>query len=166
MTELGHFCGEKWKKTIAHSNVANFEEEKPQRNWRTFELVSTNQNKASCQFEPIRTEQSWRSIWSVNHSNRISVYNNKEGLRIAGFFQGFWLRISTDFLENGWCLLLSVSICRFSWHVIKNFALLPYSGRTTCDRSRLNFRAIFERKEKLRWTQRNVLISPQAKVNV
>lgn len=90
------------------------------RNWRTFELLSTNQNKASCQSKPIRVEQSWRSIWSVKHSNRISVYNNKEGLRILVFLQGFLLRISTDFLENGWRLLHSVSICCFSWCVILN----------------------------------------------
>lgn len=141
------------------------EAKKPQRNWRTFELLSTNQNKASCQSEPIRVEQSWRSIWSVKHSNRISVYNNKEGLRILVFLRGFLLRISTDFLENGWRLLHSVSICCFSWCVLLNLPLLLFWGQNTDDQSRRSFRAISERKEKIEIRrQMNTLVYFQAKI--
>lgn len=75
-----------------------------------FELASTNRNKARHDLRPITGKQSWRSIRSVSDSNRISVYNKKEGRRIVGFLLGFWLRISTDFLEDGKCLFLSVRI--------------------------------------------------------
>ena len=80
----------------------------------------------------------------MNDSNRISVYNKKEGPRIAGFFQGFGLRISADFLEDGKYLLLSVRTCCCSSYVITNFPDLIGEGENICHPSCRNFRAIFE----------------------
>ena len=55
-------------------------------------FVSTNQSEESSRgglFE----------AWITQTASRFTTI--KEGLRIAGFLLGFWLRISTDFLEDG-----------------------------------------------------------------
>lgn len=95
---------------------------RPQRNWRTFELASTNQNSATCPCKPIRAKQSWRSIWSVNPSNRISIYNNKRRSTNCGVPSRF---LAQDFhgFPRGWLMptsfgkdLLPFLICDHEFH--------------------------------------------------